>query len=266
MSFNYDATISDRHIRLLYLYPGELADPIECSLRTVAVGQNKSIESAFEALSYVWGPSNDRRYVTCNEKTLSITRDLQNALRHLRLDNESRTMWIDQLCINQQDLNEKSAQVQLMGSIYRSAKRVIVWLGDQSETSEMAMRFLPGLEAALSTYHGKSSANTIFNAQLGQELKSTHFVLPPCKAAEWTSLSELFARPWFRRLWIVQEVVLGQEVQLQCGRSNLPWSTLEQLMKNLDQQLYLLDLISKGGAPRGLLLFRNIQALRDRGD
>ncbi|KAF2489606.1 hypothetical protein BU16DRAFT_424386, partial [Lophium mytilinum] len=82
----------------------------------------------YEALSYVWGPPSSIYHIHLNEQSVPITKNLHDVLHRLR-SADPRVLWIDQLCINQTDISERSSQVQLMGTIYTHASRVIMWLG-----------------------------------------------------------------------------------------------------------------------------------------
>ncbi|RBR13617.1 hypothetical protein FVER53590_08582 [Fusarium verticillioides] len=83
----------------------------------------------YETLSYAWGSSEDKATIIVNEATLQITQNLRDALSYLRHDSKPRSIWIDAICINQSDVDERSSQVRLMGRIYSSASCVISWLG-----------------------------------------------------------------------------------------------------------------------------------------
>ncbi|KAE9365056.1 HET-domain-containing protein, partial [Stipitochalara longipes BDJ] len=122
--------------RLIELLPGKESDPISCSLRPV----NLEDAQPFEALSYVWGDGRSMRSIFCfdhgsisNTKTSTIlvTSNCWHALRRLRLEDKTRVLWIDAICINQnrEDQGEKSQQVPLMGNLYRKASCVLVYLG-----------------------------------------------------------------------------------------------------------------------------------------
>ncbi|KAK5689147.1 hypothetical protein LTR17_026489 [Elasticomyces elasticus] len=112
-------------IRLLHILPGKGNDQIRCKLfRSTLIGS-----PAYEALSYTWGTSTDRRTLLVNNIELLITVNLEAAIRHIRHQQCKRLVWIDALCINQHDLAERSAQVQEMGNIYSFAERVLIWLG-----------------------------------------------------------------------------------------------------------------------------------------
>ncbi|PVH77480.1 hypothetical protein DL98DRAFT_367783, partial [Cadophora sp. DSE1049] len=116
-------------IRLLRILPGAAPSIVECELRVVR------LDSAppYEALSYVWGELNLSDYVICNGQIISITRNLGIALRHLRCRGETRVVWIDALCINQDDADERSSQIKLMRQVYTRTWRVVVWLGEDPD-------------------------------------------------------------------------------------------------------------------------------------
>lgn len=124
----YEA-LSEGHIRLLSLAPGNDADPVG-KLSCHALEDRPS----YEALSYVWGgsPSESSPTITIDGAVIKITRNLHAALIALRRDDKYRTLWIDALCINQKDRKERSMQVSMMGEIYGRAANVNIWLGPRS--------------------------------------------------------------------------------------------------------------------------------------
>jgi hypothetical protein len=121
-------------IRLLTLLPGSHCTPLRCQI----VEHRASSDALYDALSYAWGdPVYSESIQVCESlnveqvsQYLPITRNLFEALLRLRLDDAPRTLWIDALCINQDDLEEKGNQVARMGRVYREASQVIVWLGE----------------------------------------------------------------------------------------------------------------------------------------
>lgn len=113
-------------IRLLDILPGVRRNAIRVSLRVAALTSGLQ----YEALSYCWGESHEHRSIIVQEKyRMAVTDNLYNALLHMRRRYRRCTIWIDQLCINQADIDERSSQVARMGSIYSTASRVNVWLG-----------------------------------------------------------------------------------------------------------------------------------------
>jgi hypothetical protein len=120
--------LSGRLFRLLFIYPSLSADQqLECYCLPFEIDAAPS----YDALSYVWGtpdPSTDE-CMYCNGEATATGFELARALRRLRLPTSTRIVWVDAICINQKDKEEKSYQVPLMGSIYSLARRVVVWLG-----------------------------------------------------------------------------------------------------------------------------------------
>jgi hypothetical protein len=123
--YQYRPLPSERFIRLLELYPGHTNDDIDSTLH-----QTK-LEDApkYEAISYAWGDPANKLNMLCDGKILLVTPNLKNALHRLKLKDESRILWADAICINQNDVVEKGSQVKLMTRIYGNATRVCIWLG-----------------------------------------------------------------------------------------------------------------------------------------
>ncbi|KAH7075909.1 heterokaryon incompatibility protein-domain-containing protein [Paraphoma chrysanthemicola] len=119
---------SDREIRLLELLPGEGDDAIRCTTRVVSLNDHPD----FETVSYVWGDRTGDRFIEVSGDSIPVTKNLYDGLLRLRLSSTIRTLWIDQICINQWDLNEKAAQVALMRDIYKQCTGCVTWMGELS--------------------------------------------------------------------------------------------------------------------------------------
>jgi hypothetical protein len=113
-------------IRLLVLKPG--TEEVHIMLKHA----NLEASPEYEAISYCWGDPADTRTVYCNDEPLEIANSLFTALKQLRRTDQSRTLWADAICINQLDVLEKIAQVNLMGQIYSKPTHIIIWLGDDT--------------------------------------------------------------------------------------------------------------------------------------
>ncbi|KAI1199853.1 heterokaryon incompatibility protein-domain-containing protein [Nemania serpens] len=124
------------HIRILSLKAGKIfTDRIDVSLSTVSLINPPK----YEALSYCWGDASDLGLIFCDGKPFPVTKNLESALRHLRQSQDDRVLWIDAICINQDNLAERAYQVNLMRRIYQIAYRVLIWLGDKSEDSRLVL-------------------------------------------------------------------------------------------------------------------------------
>lgn len=124
----YDKLSNNDWFRVLVIVPGEFDSPIIAWLKTF---RRENINGQYEAFSYNTFDEVDSKTckVECNHKVVSVNQSLGVALRYLRRPASYRVMWIDGLCINQDDLEERSQQVQVMSQIYNQALRTIVWLG-----------------------------------------------------------------------------------------------------------------------------------------
>ncbi|OCL08538.1 HET-domain-containing protein, partial [Glonium stellatum] len=119
-------------IRLLHVHapssPGDDRDTIRCDLQVVDLASERC--PPFAALTYVWGTkAAGTNFITCGASTLAIMQNCHSALEHLRKKLGEFTIWVDAICINQDDEGEKMMQIPLMGDIYSNAKTVYVWLG-----------------------------------------------------------------------------------------------------------------------------------------
>ncbi|GES59488.1 HET-domain-containing protein [Aspergillus terreus] len=179
----------------------------------------------YEALSYTWGEDHgsETAYVvsSAHDTQLRIGANLALALRHLRSEDGPRALWVDAICINQEDLSEREQQVQRMSTIFREADRVVVWLGPESTDSNLAMQRLD--------FIGKQVVNTMDN----WNISSPEAVAPdwcyfryaiPYSTAEWTAINAFLHRDWFSRVWVVQEIQLATDAVLQCGFAQMSWS------------------------------------------
>jgi hypothetical protein len=212
-----------REIRLVRLLPGSFDDDIELEIfhsHLLVDGDPESIQ--YEALSYVWGSTVDPHSIHVegieenpNGGELLVTQNLAIALRYLR-KLEPRTLWIDAICINQEDTNERGSEVSRMHEIYESACQVVVWLGPEAEDTLLALRLLQSIKHDLNISITKAKAMGIGGMRdqyITAELihsSETARSLNDAKAFElvkagWLALMNLCSREWFYRLWVWQE-------------------------------------------------------------
>ncbi|KAF4535920.1 Heterokaryon incompatibility protein [Lasiodiplodia theobromae] len=201
--YNYPRLLPEPSaIRLVVLLPSlEQHADIVCELCNSAL--SNIVSDKYEALSYVWGDPNKRRPIIVSRKLFQATENLEAALRNLRHPTQPRVLWIDAICINQNDVQERNEQVKLMGDIYRCARRVIVWLGPESDTSGAAFQLM----------RNKPDVPDFDNAT-PQEIKRFWASFVPGLL----SFCRLVRRPWFKRVWCIQELALARAVDFQCGQ------------------------------------------------
>lgn len=212
-------------IRLAQLQPGRGNKAIAIVLVESFVNEPDRIP--YDALSYTWGAGQRDKKIFCNGKRLPVTRTLWEALNRFRHPTEVVTLWIDQICICQDRLKERNAQVEMMGEIFKSARKVTVWLGDDYDDSRAGMQL----------------AKQLLHIALHQPLSGltpadfeTHG-LPRRGHRRWKALSAILRRPWFWRTWIVQEVVLNPNVELVLGSLSFTWDELELVVALLEGPL-----------------------------
>jgi hypothetical protein len=213
-SFVYNRLQTRRpQIRLVLLLPGLDHEKLSCGLITVFLDDAPQ----YEALSYTWGDPNVKVPILLHGQDFLVGTNLKAALCHLRLVTRVRKLWIDAVCINQADICERNHQVQIMRNIYTNADKVLVWLGESSEDSGIAMHILEDFSDGIIDYKA-----------FGSEVQPSQR-----EAVFWQPVTNLFERPWWARGWIVQEIVLAQEAILYCGRRSIQWDILSKALYRL---------------------------------
>ncbi|KAM0811766.1 putative Heterokaryon incompatibility domain-containing protein [Seiridium cardinale] len=221
-----------KEIRLITLLSGDGDEPVRCQLGYAHLAA-ESLHK-YECLSYCWGNTmdimkiclgvNDRAEDNDEQpkyQDFLITKNLHSALRHLRFqDGRERTLWVDAICINQDDMVERGEQVSMMRQIYARASNVVIWLGEADGDSKAFLR--AALEIA--HQHADGDAARFKGLSLDHRLDELHCPIKPIYD-DWGSLDLLFlGREWFRRIWVVQEVSQAASAVMQCGEVELPWS------------------------------------------
>lgn len=183
----------------------------------------------FEALSYTWKDdpiqtTSSWETITCDGREMAITDGLGNALRRLSTIKRDVPIWIDAICINQENTTERSNQVNMMERIYSAARTVVIWLGPTltpktwyfsgPQVSIQLMEDLPRLDAS-------SSDNPLDFRRTAGALKGFGVSL-----VDLIALADFFGRPWFSRVWTIQELLLANEIVVYWGPFEIEWKTL----------------------------------------
>lgn len=257
---------ASRDIRFLRLHAGANDAPIECSLGHTVLDQLSSKFVPYLALSYCWGDTHDTvnidlGFPTADESHIiqkfRITRNLHAALLALRSSTESRILWIDAICISQDDPKEKTHQVGLLSLIFSYARDVVVWLGEEDRDSNIIMR-AQYLARAVLLDQVDSTSKAIPIDLANEELVRTWWKLFIASATEdedlridipsrhedavckalYDSIDQFLQRPWFRRIWVFQEVLLAPRrvpgepfVMMVAGKSAMIWSDWAKLAR-----------------------------------
>jgi hypothetical protein len=229
--FEYKALPKSQIIRVIKLEPGVWDSPIRCSLKSYNLDNDKL---SYEAISYVWGTSPDRKEIICDGKPFDVTTGLFDALQIFRQIDQPRALWADAICINQKDTEERNHQVQLMRIIYSKAAKVLIWLGHEHPDIvrsglDAVCRFVN--EACSAAQRDDSLAEYIWGGQDSRALNRN--ILPESTEVEdMKSIGQLFACTWFTRLWVVQEVVLSSVAAIHWGNAVIDFRWLGLLTKH----------------------------------
>lgn len=286
--------LSGTSIRLLSIKPGFPTEPIQCAFVTVA---DLAESPPYDALSYVWGTDESPDPISCNGVQVTVTRQLADALKHLRrypgwrsvipwpkdhplhssknawngfarnrhenhkdgIGDQQALLWVDALCINQKDDNERANQVKMMGKIYARASNVSIWLGkedkEQPEFIQASNRIFENEPAFVRAANSKINgvhigaygpipitlsfiAQALRNARGPKNRLATMepmedsihrnaaYGFPPPNAPEWNIVRQFFTNPYFGRVWIVQEAVLARKATVLIGDWEIDWTAI----------------------------------------
>ncbi|KAF7935350.1 uncharacterized protein EAE97_008257 [Botrytis byssoidea] len=206
----YKSLGSRAAIRLVVIHPGSGDEPIRCHLIHTKLG-----EMAYEALSYEWKEeSNDDPTVNVSGENVTVRKNLHDALVHIRLPETGLHIWIDALSIDQSDTLERNAQIKIMGQIYSGALRVIDWLGNAAENSDTALRMLKEI-ATHATLRRTDGTNS--DEHSNQLIK----LFNGFDHGEWKALVALCQRPYWSRIWVLQEIHLAKSYKVHCGKESI---------------------------------------------
>ncbi|KAH9227949.1 hypothetical protein K456DRAFT_1765534 [Colletotrichum gloeosporioides 23] len=216
--------LAEDEIRLLTVWPGSFGDAVRCSL---AVTTTTRGYEEYDAISYTWAGDDDiidkSGRVSIASEDFPVTPNCEAVLRRVRQEWTPRIVWIDAICVNQDDLHERGRQVSLMPQIYSRAREVVIYVGEA--TSDIPALFKHLTWAQHNTTPGKR-----------EEIQG--------------ALARLLSRRYFSRAWIIQEVALARQAALVCGSHTLSWSLVH--VNNLAARGLLTGLASEDGRIPGL--------------
>lgn len=222
--------LADDEIRLFTLFPGDGIERVQGMVWTTT----SKMAGPYNTLSYVWGPEKQPMHVLRTPSgDLRIKDALYTALLSLRSKREPLTLWIDALCINQSDTNEKIQQITLLPETFQRSSCTLAFIGGEEENRE-AIQMLMQVRARMI---------------LGPSSKEWPGDLPRCAPLWedrgmpfpddqiWGNVAVLFSNTWFRRAWIVQEAVIARKLKLVFGKTRLDWNHLFLVMDHIDKEL-----------------------------
>ncbi|KAI3531656.1 HET domain-containing protein [Colletotrichum filicis] len=202
-----------RSFRLLILYPGD--DEIRCDIFQAVLEPDDIIP--YEALSYAWGGIDRTESITASGKRLPVTERLFTALVHLRTQ-QARILWVDAICIDQDNFAERGHQVGQMAGIYRQAEQVLIWLGPGTAHTALLMEDLAILHEASTQQRRRDDTDWARDWWTCLQLGYSDARKLSCQSG----LQQLLQQAWFTRVWVIQEVSYARAASICCGFSSVP--------------------------------------------
>ncbi|KAM0819469.1 putative Heterokaryon incompatibility protein-domain-containing protein [Seiridium cardinale] len=267
-----------RQIRLFFLQVDDSTQEDEPIAGLLVPGALDQVNARYVALSYVWGAIDASQSIAINGKPCPISQNLLEFLtshrRRCRKRPEMRRMplWIDSICINQANISERNSQVALMKCIYRNAGMVISWLGTSFPLCDWSFEVLRKFKEQIDRTHDPKASKVTDIAWLDmfpQACKQDQHPSGPLKNVVWDSIRELCEHTYWRRIWVFQEVVLGDIVMLTCGDDVIHLKDVMQVIRWLtglnaslkkpeNMDLAIWNMISSGEFPVRVAGLRSI--------
>lgn len=218
----YGNVLQYRQIRLTLIQAGPADTPIRCYPTTAWLDRDTP---PFVALSYAWGQPNRDTQIYVDDKVAYITPNLAAFIRQLCLlgRNDGVLFWVDAVCIDQRNKEEKTQQVKLMKDIFRKCSECFCWLGPALSMDEEGITLLKTLTTEL-----KDQSPDFEEAKARQSQIFQHLRLPPKRSIPWRGLKSIQRRPWFGRSWIIEECLLPPKATAFLGHRHLDFDLLLQ--------------------------------------
>jgi hypothetical protein len=218
-----------KEIRLLKIFPGEGNAKLQAELVHTPVEHLSDTD--YEAISYTWGSGTFSHEIIIEQKPFYTTENVQKILTHLRRLDGPCIVWIDQICIDQTNLEEKGHQVRLMQDIYRLANEVLIWLGESDGYTEESFSFLQILLHDIQT---TKEFDKLFEKYTRQNVVENE--------ERFQRLGKILSHAWFTRVWIYQEVIVASKARILCGAHSMTWDMFAKALTalaetGLDQML-----------------------------
>lgn len=250
---------------------------LQCKLRIIDLDDPD--RPPYYSISYTWGAADGidaedaesmeslfTNTIVCEDKLLRVTENAHVALSQLRWRGRACLYWLDAVSINQQDAEERSQQVALMGRIYAESERTMVWLGECDNTTETFYREHVQSFCQVGHVQKRDESHRNIRDQLHRGEGIAEFlalISLPTPLVDVEGVQAFFARNWFQRLWVIQEVVLAKSIWFFCGGFTFYWQELAKLSEVYENRVQLLGW--SGSAKRalqGLSTMRLVSFLR----
>jgi hypothetical protein len=217
--------VSKGQIRLLKVFRPGPEKRFECELVHMSL-EDRPFK--YLAVSYRWGGPAEPKAFFENNQYLNISTSVEIILDTVLEAGECIHLWIDSICINQSNVAEQSAQVQLMREIYVNAEQVIICLGEATPDTDEAMEFIVTLRDAFEKIPQKRYGSSLASGMGAVDLAMLGIDL---SKARWTALSKLLCRPWWNRVWVIQEAAVGSNPIFICGDRAVEWDVMAYVIQ-----------------------------------
>ncbi|KAN0113261.1 Heterokaryon incompatibility protein (HET) domain containing protein [Hyaloscypha variabilis] len=252
-TYKFSPLPSKSSIRLLRILSGPSEQVLRSSLEVVDLSDTP--EPSYDCLSYTWGnplyqkilPPQDGREITderkfrieCDGLIICVAENLLEALSQLSRNGLESTsgpqrwqrqdrIWVDAICIHQEDMEERSSQVAMMERIYRQAQNVVVWLGPDDTLTELGIEVMQRLASVPPEKRELDLPDDLDNPEVYIGLG-----IPFCTPQDWLALATFLQRTWFSRVWVLQESFAARRIAVFCGTHVLNWTDITAASKTL---------------------------------
>lgn len=213
-------------IRLIELHPVSDSGVVVARMVNAVLSETPF----YHALSYMWGPADETHTIILNGRPIKIRKNLFHFLTTWSKQYSDRKLWIDALCINQDDVRERNRQVTMMGDIYKTATSVLLWLGPNLDGSKQLFQYL--IQNGRCARQFSRSEPRLACPQESLQVWSEAKPRGPAPGTEHKdALTCLLHREYWSRAWIIQELVLARDITIHCGDQAVSWSCLRALDK-----------------------------------
>lgn len=229
-AYQYEALRSSRHIRLLSILPGTRDDTVRCEMiQDVALDTMERLGVKYNAISYRWRAAEPATSIYIDDATFSVGPALLAMLKDLRPSDGSRPVWIDAICINQNDVKERGVQVKLMQDIYSLATHTLIWLGEIDDDGELALTFI-SRQAAMEPERERDAS--LEERWAGCTPGSDYVSLMRDRSYSliWLAIFEFCRRDYWSRVWMIQEIALSKNPTVVCGHMGVAWADFETFL------------------------------------
>ncbi|KAJ8519528.1 hypothetical protein ONZ45_g3519 [Pleurotus djamor] len=218
---------STRILTFARVPPNAPDSAVYCNCSVISIDNCKP----YAALSYVWGDATTKQYdLICNGTAMKITYNLWAALKAICTSDPSVRLWLDAICINQEDTDEKNVQVAMMGDIYARSMFALVWVGAATKLTReffnAAEVVKAGHEATVQDFPEIHQRSLSMNSRQAEGLLTSHLL--DCG-------DDIARRPWFERVWTFQEIRLAPRAVLKCDNYKLNFADFLQTVNYINK-------------------------------